>query len=200
MVMEPMGLIVIKDPEVAKLFSDPLRRQILHLVTHKEMSAADLVKELDKNYSSVVYHIRLLEGAGLVSKVREEIVQNKIQPFYRSMAWSFHVSYYLDETMTGDEEYRAWQDDLFNRLLEGLEGYSFDIPEGKRGRAKELIEVLYLRQKKEFEERRELRRPDVQLEPHVGKSIAHILANVRLVADDEHRSAAEELAKLLGIS
>jgi len=133
MVMEPRGLIVIKDPEVAKLFSDPLRRQILHLVTHKEMSAADLVKELGKNFSSVVYHIRLLEGAGLVAKVREEIVQNKIQPFYRSMAWSFHVSYYLDETMTGDEEYRAWQEDLFNRLLEGLEGYSFDIVRGAQG-------------------------------------------------------------------
>ena len=34
----PKGVIVVKDPEVAKLFSDQLRRQILHLITHKEMS------------------------------------------------------------------------------------------------------------------------------------------------------------------
>jgi DNA-binding transcriptional ArsR family regulator len=197
--MAPKGLIVITDPEVAKLLSDELRRNVLHLVTHKEMSAADLVKILDKNYSSIMYHLRLLEDAGLVQKVREEIVQNKIQPYYRATAWNFHVSYYLDETMAGDEEYRAWQEDLFNRLMKGLAAYNLDIPEEKKERVKELLKIIYLQQKKEFEERQEMRVSDVQLEPHVGKSIAHILANVRLLKDQKHRAAAEELAKILGI-
>jgi len=197
--MEPKGLMVIKDPEVAKLLSDELRRRILHLVTHKEMSAADLVRELDKNYSSIMYHLRLLEDAGFVQKVREEIIQNKIQPYYRATAWSFHVSYYLDETMTGDEEYRAWQVDLMNRLMHGLEAYGINIPEDKKQRVKELLEVLYIAQKKEFEERQEMRQPGIQLEPHVGKSIAHILANVRLTEDPKHRVAAEGLAKLLNL-
>lgn len=197
--MEPKGLMVIKDPEVAKLLSDELRRRILHLVTHKEMSAADLVRELNKNYSSIMYHLRLLEDAGFVQKVREEIIQNKIQPYYRSTAWSFHVSYYLDETMTGDEEYRAWQIDLMNRLMHGLEAYGINIPEDKKQRVKELLETLYIAQKKEFETRQEMRQPEIQLEPHVGKSIAHILANVRLTEDPKHRAAAEELAKLLNL-
>ncbi len=192
-------MMVITDPEVAKLLSDELRRNVLHLVTHKEMSAADLVKILDKNYSSIMYHLRLLEDAGLVQKVREEIVQNKIQPYYRATAWNFHVSYYLDETMAGDEEYRAWQEDLFNRLMKGLAAYNLDIPEEKKPRVKELLKVLYLQQKREFESRQEMRAPDIQLEPHVGKSIAHILANVRLLKDQKHRAAAEELAKILGI-
>ncbi|MCJ7732541.1 helix-turn-helix domain-containing protein [Candidatus Bathyarchaeota archaeon] len=197
--MAPKGLMVIKDPEVAKLLSDELRRNVLHLVTHKEMSAADLVKILDKNYSSIMYHLRLLEDAGLVQKVREEIVQNKIQPYYRATAWNFHVSYYLDETMAGDEEYRAWQEDLCNRLMNGLAAYNLDIPEEKKERVKELLKIIYLQQKKEFEERQEMRAPDIQLEPHVGKSIAHMLANVRLLKDQKHRAAAEELAKILGI-
>ena len=197
--MEPKGLMVIKDPEVAKLLSDELRRRILHLVTHKEMSAADLVRELDKNYSSIMYHLRLLEDAGFVQKVREEIIQNKIQPYYRATAWSFHVSYYLDETMTGDEEYRAWQIDLMNRLMHGLEAYGINIPEDKKQRVKELLETLYIAQKKEFETRQEMRQPEIQLEPHVGKSIAHILANVRLTEDPKHRAAAEELVKILNL-
>lgn len=195
--MEPKGLIVIKDPEVAKLFSDPLRRQIVHLSTHKELSAADFVKELGKNYSSIVYHIRLLEEAGLIVKVREDIVQNKIQPFYRATAWNFHVSYYLNDAMTTDEEYKNWQEDLYDRLLRGLAGYNVEVPEGKEQRVRELLRVLYLAQKLEFEERIELRKTDFQLEPHVGKSLAHTLAYTRLFRDDKARKAAEELADIL---
>jgi DNA-binding transcriptional ArsR family regulator len=195
--MEPKRLIVIKDPEVAKLFSDPLRRQIVHLSTHKELSAADLVKELGKNYSSIVYHIRLLEEAGLIEKVREDIVQNKIQPFYRATAWSFHVSYYLNDAMATDEEYKNWQEDLYDRLLNGLEGYKVEVPEGKEQRIRELLRVLYMAQKKEFEERIEMRKTDFQLEPHVSKTLAHTLAYTRLFRDEEARKAAEELAEIL---
>lgn len=195
--MEPKGLMVIKDPEVAKLLSDELRRNILHLVTHKEMSAADLVNELDKNYSSIMYHLRLLKEAGLIEQVREEIVQNKIQPYYRATAWSFHVSYYLDETMINDEEYQAWQEDLMNRLMKSLEAYGLNIPEDKSSRVKELLKILYLQQKKEFEERREMRVPKTQLEPHIGKSISHILSNIRLTRDEKYREAAMELSDIL---
>jgi DNA-binding transcriptional ArsR family regulator len=195
--MEPKRLIVIKDPEVAKLFSDPLRRQIVHLSTHKELSAADLVKELGKNYSSIVYHIRLLEEAGLIEKVREDIVQNKIQPFYRATAWSFHVSYYLNDAMATDEEYKNWQEDLYDRLLNGLEGYKVEVPEGKEQRIRELLRVLYMAQKKEFEGRIDLRKTDHQLEPHVGRTLAHTFAYTRLFRDEEARKAAEELAEIL---
>jgi DNA-binding transcriptional ArsR family regulator len=195
--MEPKGLMVIKDPEVAKLLSDELRRNILHLVTHKEMSAADLVNELDKNYSSIMYHLRLLKEAGLIKQVREEIVQNKIQPYYRATAWSFHVSYYLDETMINDEEYQAWQEDLMNRLMKGLEAYGLSVPEDKASRVKELLKTLYLQQKKEFEERREMRMLKTQLEPHIGKSISHILSNIRLTHNEKYREATMELSDIL---
>ena len=191
--------MVIKDPEVAKLLSDELRRTILHLLTHKEMSAADIVRELDKNYSSVVYHLKLLEEAGLVQKVREEMIQNKIQPFYRATAWSFHVSYYLDEALVDDEEYKAWQEDLLNRLMNGLSAYNLKVSKKNEPRVKELLKILYLEQKKEFESRQDMRSPDIQLEPHIGHSIAHMLANIRLFKNQKNREAADELAELLHI-
>ena len=190
----PKGVIVVKDPEVAKLFSDQLRRQILHLITHKEMSAADLVKTLDRNYN-----LRQLEDVDLVVKVRTDVVQNKLQHYYRAAAYSFHVSYYLDETMVADEEYRAWQEDLLDRLMKGLEAYGLEVDQQNRPRVRELLRVLYLGQKKEFEDRREMRVAGVQLEPHIGKSIAHILANVRLLKDEEYRRAAEGLVELLSL-
>jgi hypothetical protein len=108
-----------------------------------------------------------------------------------------HVSYYLNDTMTTDEEYKNWQEDLYDRLLRGLAGYNVEVPEGKEQRVRELLRVLYLAQKLEFEERIELRKTDFQLEPHVGKSLAHTLAYTRLFRDDKARKAAEELADIL---
>ena len=189
-----------RDPKTAKLFSDPVRRQVLHLLTHKEMSASDIVKELGKNYSSVVYHLKLLEEAELITQVREEIVQKKVQIFYRAIAWSFHVSYYLNEAMIDDNEYMAWQEDLNNRLVDGLEGFSYQIPEGKRERVSELIRILYLHQKKEFEDRRSIRDPEIQFDPHVGKYLSHIVEDLRLISDETYEHALKELDDMLKIT
>ncbi len=198
--MNQVGLKVVNNPDVAKLFSDPIRRQILHLLTHKDMSAADLVKETGKNYSSIVYHLKLLKDAELVANVREEIVQKKVQVFYRATAWSFHVSYYLNETMTEDEEYISWQNDLNSRLVDGLKGFSFKLLDEKRDRALELMRLLYLHQKKEFEDRSMIRDSQVQFEPHVGRYLSHIVADMRLTSDKEYKNALEELRILLGDS
>ncbi len=195
--MKQAGLKVINDPDNAKLFSDPIRRQILHLLTHKEMSAADLVKELSKNYSSIVYHLKLLEDAELVANVREEIVQKKVQVFYRATAWSFHVSYYLNDAMADDDEYLAWQTDLNSRLVNGLEGFSYELSDENRDRALELMRILYLHQKKEFEDRSLIRVTEVQLDPHVGRYLSHIVADMRLLSDKVYKDALEELQTLL---
>jgi len=42
------GYLIIKNPEVAKLFADETRQEILHLLRHKEMSIADLAKALER--------------------------------------------------------------------------------------------------------------------------------------------------------
>jgi DNA-binding transcriptional ArsR family regulator len=195
--MNPVGLKVVSNPDVAKLFSDPIRRQILHLLTHKEMSAADLVKETGKNYSSIVYNLKLLEDAELIANVREEIVQKKVQVFYRAAAWSFHVSYYLNEAMLDDDEYQAWQNDLNNRLVDGLKGFSFTVSDENRERALELMRILYLHQKKEYEDRVSIRDSEVQFDPHVGRYLSHIVADMRLISDNVYKEALEELKTLV---
>ena len=195
--MIPDGLKVVNDPDVAKLFSDPIRREILHLLTHREMSAADLVKETGKNYSSIVYHLKLLEDSELIDNVREEIVQKKVQVYYRATAWSFHVSYYLNNIMVDDEEYIAWQNDLNSRLVEGLKGFSFYVSDENRDRVLELMRILYLHQKKEFEDRSTIRDAEVQFDPHVGRYLSHIVADMRLISDNAYKEALEELHTLL---
>jgi DNA-binding transcriptional ArsR family regulator len=195
--MNPVGLKVVNDPDVAKLFSDPIRREILHLLAHKEMSAADLVKETGKNFSSIVYHLKLLEDAELIANVREVIEQKKVQVYYRATAWTFHVSYYLDEKMVDDEVYLTWQNDLTSRLVDGLEGFSYKILNENRDRALELMRILYLHQKKEYEDRSTIRDAEVQFDPHVGRYLSHIVADMRLISDTVYKEALKELQTLL---
>jgi DNA-binding transcriptional ArsR family regulator len=192
---EPTGLTIVTDPDVAKLFGDETRRRIIHLLTHGELSPADLVKKTGKNFSSIAYHLELLEKAGLIAKTRTEVVQNKIQPYYRAKAWNFHVSYSLDETLSGDEEYRAWQDDLTRRLLEGFAAYGVDIPTEQKQDVKELLRTLYILEKKEYEEQIDARVGDFNLEPHVGKTLSHMLSHMRLRENKEYAAAADELYK-----
>jgi DNA-binding transcriptional ArsR family regulator len=194
---EPKGITVITDPDVAKLFGDETRRRIIHLLTYDEMSPADIVKETGKNFSSIAYHLEQLEKAGLIAKTRVEVVQNKLQPKYKATSWSFHVSYSLDERLSGDEEYRAWQDDLTQRLLEGLEAYGVTIPEADAPRAKKLLRTLYIHEKKEYEEQLETRTPGTTLEPYVGKTLSHMLSHMRLREDKEYADAADELHGIL---
>jgi DNA-binding transcriptional ArsR family regulator len=196
--MKPQPIIVVKDPEIAKLFSDQTRRKILRFTAHKEMSATDLVKELGKNYSSIVYHLKQLEDADLIVKTRTEVVQNKLQPYYRAKAWSFHVSYYLNETLNEDEDYRAWQDNLTQRLYDGLKAYGIKVPESSEETVKELIRTMYLRELVEFEGRLDLRDPEIDLGFYIGRSLAKLVSQIRLLRDDEHRNAAEKLSQILG--
>ena len=90
--MKPIEVMLIKDPEVAKLFTHDIRRKMLTLMTYKEMSQKDLVKELGKPYSTIGYHLKLLEDAGLVKNVRSIRIQNLLQSYYRSSAKNYKIS------------------------------------------------------------------------------------------------------------
>ena len=189
---------VIKDPEVAKLLADDTRRRMLHLLRHNEMSATGLAKALEKNHSSIIHHLNLLVEAGLVEETRTKKVRNMVQPYYRSVGTRFHVSYSLSEALADDEDYSAWQEEFMQRMLEGLEAYGVQVPEGKEARVRELLEICYLREKKAFEESLEQKRP-IKISRNIGHSLVRILSHIRLSQDDEHRLALDELREITGL-
>ena len=120
------GIRVIKDPEVAKLFADETRRHILHILRHHERSATDLAKALKKNHSSIVHHLHHLKEAGLIEETRTEQVRNLVQPYYRSVAGRFMVSYSLSEALAEDDHERLDRESRGGRTLreDGLLGAS----------------------------------------------------------------------------
>jgi len=188
---------VIKDPEVAKLLADETRRHILHILRHHERSATDLAKALKKNHSSIVHHLNLLKEAGLIEETRTEQVRNMVQPYYRSVGRRFHVSYSLSEALAEDDGFTAWQEDIFQRMIEGLGSFGLDYADKDRERVKELLATCYTLQTKAFEETVEQQENPKELGRHVYHSLVRLLTNLRLSQDDEYKEAMGELAEVL---
>jgi DNA-binding transcriptional ArsR family regulator len=196
-VIHLLSSYIIKDPKVAKLLADETRRGVLHLLRHKELSATDLAKSLDKSHSSIVHHLNLLLEAGLIKQTRSEKVRNMVQPYYRSVSRRFHVSYTLSETLSNDPDFSAWQDSYYQRLLEGLNSYDVVIAPDKVDEVKELLRVCYLRQKKAWEDNANERKFNLTQMKHADRSLAHIITNMHLLMDSEYLEALHKLSKII---
>jgi DNA-binding transcriptional ArsR family regulator len=194
-----VGIRIIKDPEVAKLFADENRRRILHMLRHQELSTTDLAKALDKNHSSIQHHLNLLIAAGLVESTKEEKVRNMVQSFYRATAHRFLISYSLTESLAKDDGYAQWREDMLQRMFEGFETFGVKVPGEKRGRVMELMDICTERQRKSFEEIVEQQNDPAKLDKQVEKALIQLMTNIKLSRDKDYTAAIKELDKLIGI-
>jgi DNA-binding transcriptional ArsR family regulator len=76
---------------ILKAASDPTRRAILTLlVQHGPTRVTDLARHFDISLNSVSKHIKVLEGAGLVSRKtlwREHLIQPQLEPIGEIDRW-----------------------------------------------------------------------------------------------------------------
>ena len=192
------NVLIIKDPEVAKLFADKTRRQILHNLRHHELSTADLAKALDKSHSSIIYHLNLLKKAGLVEETRVERKGNLVQTYYKSTAKKFIISYSLSDSLSRDAgEILNWRREMLRKTLEGFQAFGIEVPEEEREQVLELLDVCYVREQKAFEEAIEQQVNPTKLERPVHSAIVRLLTQISLSQDEEHAEKIDELGNLL---
>ena len=191
-------ITIIKDPDVAKLFADGTRRQMLHSLRHHEMSTTDLAKALGKSHSSIIHHLNLLIKAGLVEESRVEKKRNFVQAYYRSTSRRFIISYSLSDRLSRDAgEFLDWRREMISKTLEGLGYFDVEVPDEERGRVLELLESCYVREQKAFEEAIEQQIKPINLEKPVRAAIIRLITQLKLSRDEEHSKSIDELGKLL---
>jgi DNA-binding transcriptional ArsR family regulator len=189
--------MIIKDPEVAKLFADDTRRSILHMLRHHEMSTTDLAKALKKSHSSIIHHLNHLKDAGLVVVTRTERVRNMVQTYYQSTAKRFIISYSLSEAISGEGEVETWRADMLQNTMEGLKAYGVEVPDGERERALKLMDTFFLREQKAFEETVEQQVETGPPERWHNRQVIQLLSRIKLADDREHAKVVRELKGLL---
>ncbi len=82
---------VLEGPEALQVLGNPLRVQILEAL-REPSSAAAVARQIGQPRQKVNYHLKELEGAGLIRHVRERRVGNFVESLFQAVARSFLVS------------------------------------------------------------------------------------------------------------
>jgi len=187
--------LVIKDPQIAKLFADPIRRSILHNLRHQEMPPSQLAKVLDKNVSSISYHLDALERAGLVELSRTQVRGNLIEKFYRATARMFVISYTLSEGLVpGSEDVAEWSREVCRHAASNLTAFGYIVPAAEVDKWTELIERYTSLEKAMCEEVIARQTSPTQLEQPALKLIVGLLTHVYLNRKSEYVELMGEIS------
>ena len=87
----PLPLDVVRSPESAAALLDPTRQQLLHQLREPD-SATGLARRLKLPRQRINYHLKVLEGAGLVELVEERRKGNCLERVVRATARAFVIS------------------------------------------------------------------------------------------------------------
>lgn len=190
-------VIIIKDPEVAKLFAEETRRNILHILRHNECSITDLAKTLEKSHSSILHHLNLLKEAGLVEETRTEKVRNLVQTYYQSTAKRFIISYTLSESLGEMVDVIHPTKNMVQEILESLGTFGIEVAEENREKAGELIERFLRSHQKALEETIERQVEPLNMRRHPQRRIIQLLTRIRLLDDQEYNDTVKGLRAIL---
>jgi len=192
--------MIIKEPRVAKLFADETRREILHNLRRREMTACQLAKMLGKNVSSISHHLSTLEKAGLIKQTRTSLKGNLVERYYRASAQKFIISYTLSEGLIpGSEDISKWNREICRSAAENIGIFGFKIPEEKKGKIQHLIEKYVSLERMTFEHVILKQRESAKIIRPAMRLLISLLTNAFLFQNPEYVQVMEELCREIGI-
>ncbi len=87
------GVEVIQDTKRAKVLVDPMRREMLRLLSHHDMTENQLADSLGLSNPAIGHHLKILKRAGLIRIARRRIEKHGIvQKFYETNALFYIVN------------------------------------------------------------------------------------------------------------
>src|SRR5919201_3926542 len=85
----------------AQALSDPVRMEILEILSHKQMSAEEIVKALDnsgykKATTTIRHHLDTLKSAGLIQATKMTEVRGAVMKYYSPTLQAFSYEAPID--------------------------------------------------------------------------------------------------------
>jgi DNA-binding transcriptional ArsR family regulator len=88
---KPLDTFQISNLDTLKVVADPLRSQMLEVLTNEALTVREVAEKLGLSPSKLYYHINLLEKHGLIQVVETRLVANMIEKLYRAAARNLEV-------------------------------------------------------------------------------------------------------------
>ena len=88
---QPAPLHTITTLEALKVFSDPLRQQIIEALLDGAKTVKQIASELDLAPTKLYYHVNLLEEHGLIQVTETRIVSGIIEKHYTAAAHEYYI-------------------------------------------------------------------------------------------------------------
>lgn len=83
---------VITDPATVRLLVDPMRREMIRLLSNTPMTENELAEALGLSDPAVGHHLKILKDAGLINVVKKEAEEHGIvQKFYGTSALAYFI-------------------------------------------------------------------------------------------------------------
>jgi DNA-binding transcriptional ArsR family regulator len=89
---KPDAEFIVNDLETLKVLADPLRLQIIELMTPAARTVKQIAAELNLPPTKLYYHIKQLEERGLIRVVDTRIVSGILEKQYQAAALSYRVN------------------------------------------------------------------------------------------------------------
>ncbi|MBI5667678.1 MAG: helix-turn-helix transcriptional regulator [Chloroflexi bacterium] len=136
---KPIPEYVVNDLDTLRVLADPLRIQIIELVTHEPRTVKQVAAVLELPPTKLYYHIKLLEEHGLIRVVDTRIVSGIVEKQYQATALSYHVNkgLFSPASPSGleglDMMLRGLFDDTRADIEESVAGGAIDVHAGEDG-------------------------------------------------------------------
>ena len=88
---QPAPLHTITTLEALKVFSDPLRQQIIEALLDGAKTVKQIASELELAPTKLYYHVNLLEEHGLIQVTETRIVSGIIEKHYTAAAHEYYI-------------------------------------------------------------------------------------------------------------
>ena len=92
---QPQAVITLQNLEALKILADPLRNQIMEVLTPAPLTVNQVAQKLGEDSSKLYYHFNLLEKHGFIHVVETNVQGNLIEKRYWITAYEFEIDHDL---------------------------------------------------------------------------------------------------------
>lgn len=118
---EPAHELTITTLETLKVFSDPLRQQVIEAVQAAPRTVKQVATELSLTPTKLYYHVNLLEEHGLIRVTDTRVVSGIIEKHYRATARNFAIQRSLLSFGSKGDGLRTALDAVIDPIREEIE-------------------------------------------------------------------------------